>query len=236
MAAAPESLSTHQTHNRPFLPIQQDTPPWCGTAECIQESTGAIDLSVHLREIATKRHRLYFLACTIPYDKQHFHLRIAGVLPARNKMVALLCPVDPPVYRLIQVPSAFQLIYAKLRDGTIVHPLSQEKGQLHITLSGILISGSTACARYLVHHHLVDLGLAGPTAPILQWSSFVREPVTYLPVLLFHVLTALPAELLAVQCPPTSWAFEASPVMTLAEWEAYPRLLSTSHPSREQRA
>ena len=117
-----------------------------------------------------------------------------------------------------------------------MHPLSQARGQLHITLSGILISGNTARDRYLVHQHLVDLGLAGPTVPIRQWSSFVREPATYLPVLPFHVLTALPAELRAVQCPTISWAFEASPVMTLAEWEAYPRLLSTSHPSREQRA
>ena len=109
MAAAPETLSTYQTPIRSFLPIQQDSPPWCGTAECVQESTGAIDVSAHLREIATKRHRLYCIACTIPYARQHFHLRIAGVLPARNKMVADLCPVDPPVYRLIQVPSAFNL-------------------------------------------------------------------------------------------------------------------------------
>ena len=48
-------------------------------------------------------------------------------------MVAVLRPVDPPVYRLIQVPRAFQLTYVKLQDGTMVHPLSLERPAAHHT-------------------------------------------------------------------------------------------------------
>ena len=71
----------------------------------------------------------------------------------------------------------------------------------------------------MTHRHLVDLGLAGPTAPILHWSSLVREPATHLPVPpSVHLQPCRQSFLL---CPATSWAFEASPAMTLADWEAY---------------
>lgn len=61
--------------------------------------------------------------------------------------------------------------------------------------------------RYVLHQHLVNLGLAGPTAPILP----------------FHALAVLPAELLAAPIPETSWAFEDSPIMSFKEWETYRR-------------
>ena len=66
------------------------------------------DLSKYLQEIATKR----FLASTLRHNRQHFHVRIAGVLPARNKMQCSFRPIDPPVYRLVQVPSAFRQVFA----------------------------------------------------------------------------------------------------------------------------
>ena len=42
-------------------------------------------------------------------------------------------------------------------------------------------------------------------------------------VLSFHSLVVLPAELLAIPVPDTSWAFEEAPVMSLSEWEEYRR-------------
>ena len=123
MHSAPTTSSQRQAQVHSFLPLLRDMSPWSCALECVQGSNRPIDLSAYLSEIATKRHRLYVIACTLQHDRQHLHLRIAGVLPARNKMLDAFCPIDPPVYRLVQVPCAFRLAYAKPQDGTVVHPL-----------------------------------------------------------------------------------------------------------------
>ena len=67
----------------------------------------------------------------------------------------------------------------------------------------------------------MDLGLAGPTAPVLRWSSRVLPPIADRGVLHFWALTDLPAELLAISYPTTSRAFDSAPTMTLQQWEEW---------------
>ena len=67
----------------------------------------------------------------------------------------------------------------------------------------------------------MDLGLAGPTAPVLSWSSRVLPPLADRGVLPFWALIDLPAELLATSYPTTSWAFDSAPTMTLLQWEEW---------------
>ena len=187
----------------------------------ILESQGAaLDLSSAITEVTNTRHRCYIAAFTLRLPPDHFHLRIAGVVPARNEMLDITHPVDPAGYEVLQAPQALRLASAQLRDGTLVRPLLTEFGKIYLTLSGILLAGDVS-SRYIVYRHLVDLGLAGPTAPALQWSSRVRPPIADRGILPFWALTDLPAELLAAPFPTMSWAFDSAPTMTLLDWEKY---------------
>lgn len=97
-----------------------------------------------------------------------------------------------------------------------------------LSLSGILFVGNTAEQRYLLHEHLKDLGLAGPPAPILQWEGHLQRGAYNTHALPFRSLSVLPAELLVIPVPTTSWAFQEMPVMSFTEWEAYrQRTMST---------
>ena len=69
----------------------------------------------------------------------------------------------------------------------------------------------------------MSIGLAGPPAPILHWAGHFRIGPYGTQVLPFRSLAELPAELLAIPVPTTSWAFEEMPVMSLNEWEEYRR-------------
>ena len=80
-----------------------------------------IDLSEHLYAIATKRHLLYIIACTPRHHKQHFHVRIAGMLPAWNKMLGAFRVVDPSACRAAQMPCAFRRAGARSKDSTFVY-------------------------------------------------------------------------------------------------------------------
>lgn len=163
-------------------------------------------LTPHLRQVTATHIRLFLVLGTFLHGGQHFHLRIACALPARNKMLPSTEPFDPPYYCLTQVPQGFRRAYAVLQDGTVVRPFAMHGGQLFLTLSGIIFTGNSVYLRYVLQRHLVDLGLAGPAAPVLRWSNFDlgEDGQPYLP---FELLTALPAELLAVQLPTVSWAF-----------------------------
>lgn len=96
-----------------------------------------------------------------------------------------------------------------------------DRGKVCLTRSGVLLAGETISDRYAVYRHLVDLGLAGPTAPDLQWPDHIRSPTTDRGILSFHALTALPAELLAIPFARISCAFDNAPVMTLPQWGSY---------------
>ena len=205
----------------PFLLQLREAPTWARIVEATDEACSALDLSEALTEVSNTRHRCYVIAITLWLPPEHFHLRMAGVLPARNKMLDVTHPIDPPTYEVIQVPKVLLLACARLHGGTIVRPLLSELDKVFLTLSCILLTGDTVGERYVVYRHLVDLGLAGPTAPVLQWSSLVRHPTAARGVLPFHALTDLPAELLAAPYPNTSWAFDSSPRMTPPQWENY---------------
>ena len=79
---------------------------------------------------------------------------------------------------------------------------------MHLTRSGILLAGDTVGDRCAVYRHLVDLGLAGPTAPDLPWTDHIRLSTMDKGILPFGALTALPAELLAIPFPRISWTFD----------------------------
>ena len=213
------ALPTHvskQTGPMSFL-SQHTCQAWTQVVE-VAPDQGVLNLTALLQEIATRRRRLYFIRCTLRLHAQHYHLRIAGMLPARNKMVWYHRGTNPPGYRLVSIPGLLQQATAQLRDNTVVRPLLPAGDEAFLSLSGIILTGSTPQQRYLLHEHLVNLGLAGPPAPILQWAGHLREGPegTY-------SLTVLPAELLAIPVPSTSWAFEETPVMSLVEWEEYRR-------------
>ena len=99
------------------------------------------------------------------------------------------------------------------------HPFRIRTCRCLLTLSGILFVGDTAVQRYVLHQHLMNMGLAGPPAPILHWAGHFRIGSYDTQVLPFRSLAELPAELLAIPVPTTSWAFEERPVMSLYEWE-----------------
>ena len=180
----------------------------------------ALDLSPAVTEVANTRHRCYVVALTLNLPPNHFRPRIAGAVPARNKMLNGINPLDPAGYEILQVPQVLRIAKARLSDGTLVRPLSTEFGRIYLTLSGILFAGDVY-DRYIIYRHLVDLGLAGPTAPVLSWSSRVLPPIADRGVLHFWALTDLPAELLAISYPTTSRAFDSAPTMTLQQWEEW---------------
>ena len=212
----------------PLQFLSQPRPPaWVQIVDPVPDQ-GALDLTAQLQEITTRRHRLYFIRCTIRYCARHYHLRIAGALPARNKMLGLYRVIDPPCYRVAAIPKLLQEATAQLKNTTKIYPLQAETGSTFLSLSGILFVGSTAEQRYVLHEHLKDLGLAGPPAPILHWNGQLREGPDDINTLSFQSLSALPAELLAIPVPTTSWAFEDEPVMTCAEWEVYRRRSMTT--------
>ena len=90
--------SVQQTGPLPLL-SQCPQPAWAQVVEAIPDRDH-LDLTAQLQEIATRRHRLYIICCTLRLHAQHYHLRIAGLLPARNKMLGLFKAVDPPCYRM----------------------------------------------------------------------------------------------------------------------------------------
>ena len=180
-------------------------------------------MTAQLQEITTRRHRLYFIRCTVRLHAQHYHLRIAGLLPARNKMLGPHRVIDPPYYRVATIPKLLKEATAQLKDDAKVYPLQSGHEFVFLSLSGILFVGSTAKQRYVLHEHLKDLGLAGPPAPMLQWDGHLQEGPPNTHFLPFRSLSFLPAELLAISAPSTSWAFEEMPVMSFTEWEAYRR-------------
>ena len=203
-----------------FLSQSNEAPTWARLFAAHDETCPALDLSEALTEVYNTRHRCCVIALTLWLPPEHFHLRIAGVVPARNKMLDTIRPIDPAAYEVIHVPQFLRLADARLRDGTLVRPLLTESGKIYLTLSGILLAGDVS-ERYVVYRHLDDLGLAGPTAPVLHWSSHVRPPIAGRGILPFRALTDLPAELLATPYPSTSWAFNSAPIMTLPQWENY---------------
>ena len=202
----------------PFL-SQSSLRTWAQVIDAAPE----LNLTTQLQEITSRRHRLYFIRCTIRLHERHYHLRIAGLPPARNKMLGPYRIIDPPCYRVATIPRPLQEATATLKDATKVHPLQSGQEATFLSLSGILFVGSTAEQRYVLHEHLKDLGLAGPPAPILQWEGHLQKGPYDTHALPFRSLSVLPAELLAIPVPTTSWAFEEAPVMTFTEWDAYRR-------------
>ena len=91
-------------------------------------------------------------------------------------MLDNITPLDPAGYEVLHVPHVLRLARARLRDGTLVCPLSTDFSRIYLTLSGILLAGDVY-ERYIIYRHLVDLGLAGPMAPVLSWSSRVLPPI-----------------------------------------------------------
>ena len=195
-----------QTGSLPFL---SQSPPfaWAQVVEATPEQ-GILNLTAQLQEITTRRHRLYFIRRTLRLHARHYHLRIAGLLPARNKMLGPSQAIDPPCYRASTIPKLLQEATAQLSDATKVYPLQSGQETAFLSLSGILFVGSTAEQRYVLHEHLKNLGLAGPPAPVLHWEGHFQEGPHNTHVLPFRSLSVLPAELLAIPVPTTSWAFE----------------------------
>ena len=87
-----------QTGSLPFL-SQAPPPAWAQVVEAASNQ-GALNMTAQLQEITTRRHRLCFIRCTVRPHAQHYHLRIAGLLPARNKMLGPHRVIDPPCYRV----------------------------------------------------------------------------------------------------------------------------------------
>ena len=129
-------------------------------------------------------------------------------------MLGACWAIDPPCYRMADIPRLLQRATAQLHDGTIVHPFMSGDEETFLSLSGILFVGSAADQRCVLHEHLKNLGLAGP-------DISKRDQNTH--ALPFRSLAMLPAELLAIPIPTTSCAFEEVPVMSLREWEEYRR-------------
>ena len=217
-----------QTGSLPLL-SQAPPPAWAQVVDAAPNQ-GALNMTAQLQEITTRRHRLYFIRCTVRLHSQHYHLRIAGLLPARNKMLGPHRVIDPPYYRVAAIPRFLKEATAQLKDNTQVYPLQSGHEFVFLSLSGILFVGSTAKQRYVLHEHLKNLGLAGPPAPILQWDGHLQEGPPDVRFLPFRSLSFLPAELLAISVPSTSWAFEEIPIMSFTEWEAYRRRSLTTAP------
>ena len=74
-----------QTERLPFL-SQSTQQTWAQVVE-VAPGRGKLNMTAQLQEITTRRHRLYLIRRTLRLHAQHYHLRIAGLLPARNKMV-----------------------------------------------------------------------------------------------------------------------------------------------------
>ena len=212
---------SEQTGHLPFLSLRTQQT-WAQVGE-IAPDRGGLNMTAQLQEITTRRHRLYLIRRTLRLHALHYHLRIAGLLPARNKMLGCYRVIDPPCYRLAHIPKLLQRATAQLHDNTTIYPLASGDEEAFLSLSGIIFVGRTADQRCVLHEHLVNLGLAGPPAPILQWAGHFQEGPRNTHVLPFRSLAVLPAELLAIPVPTTSWAFEVAPVMSLSEWEAYRR-------------
>ena len=87
-----------------------------------------------------------------------------------RKMSCAFRVIDPPVHRLVQIPSIFRQVFAQLKDGTVVCPLALDKGETKLTLSGNLLTGCTG-ERHVVHQHLKPWA-GRPTAQVLQWAEF----------------------------------------------------------------
>ena len=69
--------------------------------------------SLNFKSLTSRRHRLYLIRCTLRFHAQHYHLRIAGLLPARNKMLGCYRVIDPPCYRLAHIPKLLQQASAR---------------------------------------------------------------------------------------------------------------------------
>ena len=210
-----------QTERLPFL-SQSTQQTWAQVVD-VAPGRGKLNMTAQLQEITTWRHRLYLIRCTLRLQAQHYHLRIAGLLPARNKMLGFCRVIDPSCYRMANIPKLLQQAIALLRDDTIVCPLASGREDAYLSLSGVLFVGSTADQRYVLHEHLQNLDLAGPTAPILHWSGHLQKGSHNTHVLPFRALAVLSAELLAIPVSTIGWAFEEVPVLSLREWEEYRR-------------
>ena len=162
-----------QTERLPFL-SQSTQQTWAQVVD-VAPGRGKLNMTAQLQEITTWRHRLYLIRCTLRLQTQHYHLRIAGLLPARNKMLGFCRVIDPSCYRMANIPKLLQQAIALLRDDTIVCPLASGREDAYLSLSGVLFVGSTADQRYVLHEHLQNLDLAGPTAPILHWSGHLQK-------------------------------------------------------------
>ena len=196
-----------QTGRLPFL-SQYTQQAWAQVVEAAPDR-GKLNMTAQLQEITTRRHRLYFIRCTLRLHAQHYHLRIAGLLQARNKMLGPYRVIDPPCYRMANIPKLRQQATAQLRDDTTVYPLASGDEDAFLSLSGILFVGSAADQRYVLHEHLQNLGLAGPPAPTLHWSGHLQKGPRNTHVLPFRALAVLSAELLAIPVSTIGWAFEA---------------------------
>ena len=73
--------------------------------------------------------------------------------------------IDPPCYRLVHIPQVLHRMAAHLHDHTTVYPLASGRNEVFLSRSGIMFVGDTVDQR---HQHLVDLSLAGPTAPAVK--------------------------------------------------------------------
>ena len=157
---------------------------------------GALNMTAQLQEITTRRHRLYFIRCTVRLHAQHYHLRIAGLLPARNKMLGPHRVIDPPYYRVAPIPKLLKEATAQLKDATEVYPLQSGHEFVFLSLSGILFVGSTAKQRYVLHEHLKNLEL--PACPrTAMGRTSARGPKTPISSLLarcrFSLLSCWPS-------------------------------------------
>ena len=90
-----------QTERLPFL-SQSTQQTWAQVVE-VAPGRGKLNMTAQLQEITTRRHRLYLIRRTLRLHAQHYHLRIAGLLPARNKMVVFFPRVRTPCGRSAQV-------------------------------------------------------------------------------------------------------------------------------------
>lgn len=215
-----------QTVLSPFL-AQDQQPAWARVLEFFPER-GAPDLTAYLQEVTTKRHRLYVIRCTVRLHANYYHLRLAGLLPVRNKMLWCHRIVDPPCYRVVDIPLILQRSVARLSDRTVIYPFATGHDALFLSLSGFLMACDTHDQKYVLHEHLKNMGLAGPPAPVLPWGGRFREEPDGSFVLPFRSLKILPAELLAIPVPNKSLAFDERPVMSLDEWEEYRKRITST--------
>ena len=131
-----------QTGRLPFL-SQYTQQAWAQVVEAAPDR-GELNMTAQLQEITTRRHRLYLIRCTLRLHAQRYHLGIAGLLPARNKMLGFYKVIDPPCYRMANIPKLLQQATAQLHDDATVYPLASGDEDAFLSLSGILFVGSTA--------------------------------------------------------------------------------------------